>query len=180
MVIQKMRQLTTVMRASNFTSRSAVCNFASSARQPDFMTLWNTSIFQRIRVPVELFDGGCEIVDRQIGHEPPVDRVAIRRRVDFQGVNVEKGLWRVSLLFADGRQCLHRGKLDLQESDFVILAANRDLMATRPRDGGELGEDAMGRISVALLLSGVARPADWAPTRTRNRVPRSCARQKSS
>lgn len=47
MVIQKMRQLTTVMRASSFTSRSAVCNLASSARQPDFMTLWNISTFQR-------------------------------------------------------------------------------------------------------------------------------------
>ncbi len=47
MVIQKMRLLTTVMRASSFTRRSAVCNLASSARQPDFMTFWNTSIFQR-------------------------------------------------------------------------------------------------------------------------------------
>jgi len=53
-------------------------------------------------------------------------------------VNVEKGLWRVSLLFADGRQCLHRGKFDLQESTFVITA-NRDLVTTRPRDRGELG-----------------------------------------
>lgn len=42
-----MRQLTTAMRARNFASLSAVSSFASSVRQPDFMTLWNTSAFQR-------------------------------------------------------------------------------------------------------------------------------------
>gem|GEM_PF-4301045 len=40
-----MRQLTTAMRARNFASRSAVSSPASSARQPDFITLWNTSAF---------------------------------------------------------------------------------------------------------------------------------------
>jgi len=47
MVTKKMHQLTTAMRARNFVSRSAVSSLASSARQPDFMTLWNTSAFQR-------------------------------------------------------------------------------------------------------------------------------------
>ena len=46
-VRKKMRQLTTAMRARNFASRSEVSSLVSSARQPDFMTLWNVSIFQR-------------------------------------------------------------------------------------------------------------------------------------
>ena len=41
------RQLTTAMRARNFASLAAVSSRASSARQPDFMTLWNSSAFQR-------------------------------------------------------------------------------------------------------------------------------------
>lgn len=44
---KNMRQLTTAMRARNLASLSAVSSLASSARQPDFMTLWNTSAFQR-------------------------------------------------------------------------------------------------------------------------------------
>jgi hypothetical protein len=40
-------QVTTAMRARNFASRSEVSSLVSSARHPDFMTLWNVSIFQR-------------------------------------------------------------------------------------------------------------------------------------
>lgn len=40
---KNIRQLTTAMRARNLASLSAVSSLASSARQPDFMTLWNTS-----------------------------------------------------------------------------------------------------------------------------------------
>lgn len=39
MVRKKMRQLTIATRARNLVSRSAVSSLASSARQPDFITL---------------------------------------------------------------------------------------------------------------------------------------------
>ena len=37
-------------------------------------------------VPVEFFDGGGEIADRQVGRELPVDQVSIRRRGGFVAV----------------------------------------------------------------------------------------------
>src|ERR1019366_10651018 len=42
------RQLMMQKTETRFARRSAVRNFASSARQPDFKILWKTSIFQRI------------------------------------------------------------------------------------------------------------------------------------
>ena len=42
------RQLTMQNTATKFANLSAVRNLASSARQPDFKTLWKTSIFQRM------------------------------------------------------------------------------------------------------------------------------------
>ena len=44
-VIQKIRQLRMQKTAISFARRSAVLSRASSALQPDFRILWNTSIF---------------------------------------------------------------------------------------------------------------------------------------
>ncbi len=73
-------------------------------------------------------------------------------------MNANEGLWRVALLLADARQCFHRGKLDLQESSFVIITANRDLVATRPRDRGELGKDTMGGIRRRCFCRWLGQP----------------------
>src|ERR1700737_2933902 len=48
MVIQKTRQLRMQNTEIKLTSRSAVLSFDSSALQPDFKILWNTSIFHRM------------------------------------------------------------------------------------------------------------------------------------
>ncbi len=58
------RQLTTVIKAKSFTSRSAVYNLASSARQPDFHELVKHLDLPAQGVQVELFDGGCQFADR--------------------------------------------------------------------------------------------------------------------
>jgi hypothetical protein len=47
MVIQKILQPIIQKVAIKFTKRSAVRSFDSSALQPDFIILWNVSIFQR-------------------------------------------------------------------------------------------------------------------------------------
>lgn len=46
-VIQNTRQLRMQNTAISFTRRSAVLSRAASTRQPDFRTLWKTTIFQR-------------------------------------------------------------------------------------------------------------------------------------
>src|ERR1051325_12169384 len=45
--VQKQRQAITEKTAMSLVRRSAVRKRAASARQPDFSTLWNNSIFQR-------------------------------------------------------------------------------------------------------------------------------------
>src|SRR3954468_20905993 len=45
--VQKQRQAMTEKTAMSLVRRSAVRRRAASARQPDFSTLWNSSIFQR-------------------------------------------------------------------------------------------------------------------------------------
>ena len=51
MVIPKRRPARRQKQAIQLTSRWAVLSFAGSAWQPDFMTLWNLSIFQRMAYP---------------------------------------------------------------------------------------------------------------------------------
>jgi len=45
--VQKQRQAMTEKTATSLVRRSTVRRRAASARQPDFSTLWNSSIFQR-------------------------------------------------------------------------------------------------------------------------------------
>ncbi|ESY12740.1 hypothetical protein X751_29475 [Mesorhizobium sp. LNJC395A00] len=55
-------------------------------------------------VPAELLDRRGEIVDRQVGHQLPVDRIASGRRILFESVDVCQNLRTLALLLAHGRQ----------------------------------------------------------------------------
>ncbi len=103
-------------------------------------------------VPAELLDRRGEIVDRQIGHQLPVDWLATGRRILFEGVDVSQNLRTVVLLLAHGRQGVDGGELDLQPGRFVLI--DRNAMTTRPRHRRKLGEDAMSRI----VWGGIGRP----------------------
>lgn len=69
--------------ATNLASLSAVSSLASSARQPDSMTLWNTSAYQR-RAYQPSFSAAAERssdLRPASGHQLPVDRLATGRRI---------------------------------------------------------------------------------------------------
>src|SRR3954451_13594524 len=55
-------------------------------------------------VPVELLDGLCEVGNRHVGDELPVDRLTIGGRVELDSVDVGQNLRAVALLLADGWQ----------------------------------------------------------------------------
>jgi putative transposase len=95
------------------------------------------------RIPAELLDRPGEIIDRQIGHEPPVDRRAIRRCIDLKRVDVGEHLRLVAFLLADRRQGVHGGELDVQPGPLVRVGAENDAVAAGPGRGRELCEDAM-------------------------------------
>lgn len=111
-----MRRLTIAMRARNLASRSAV--------------LVKHLGLPAQGVPFELLDGDGEIRDRQIGHELPVDRRTVRRRVDLKGTDVGEKLRTISLLLADWRQGFDGSELHLHARRLIL--SDRDVMASRP------------------------------------------------
>lgn len=74
-----------------------------------------------------------EISDRQIGHQLPVDRRTVRRRIDLKGLDVGEKLRTVSLLLADGRQGLDGGELHVHAHRLIL--SDHDVMAPLPRRG---------------------------------------------
>ena len=92
-------------------------------------------------------------------------------------MDVGEDLRTVALLLADGWQGRDGGKLDVQAGGLIGVAEG-DVMATRPGRRIELSEDAMIRVLLWCILRGFGNRLVC--TRTRKRVRRSCARQKSS
>src|SRR4051794_6813200 len=120
MVRKKMRQLTIATRARNLVSRSAVSSLASSARQPDLMTLWNTSAFRRKAYHSSFSMAMAKSPTGRFGHQLPVDRRTVRRRVDLKGLDVGEKLRTLSLLLADGRQGLDGGELHVHARRLIL------------------------------------------------------------
>lgn len=135
------------MRARNCASLSAVSSLASSARQPDFMTLWNTSAFQR-RANQPSFSTATERSSTgKLVTSFQVDRLATGRRILFEGVDVSQNLRTVALL------CLPTGGKVLMAANFTcslqpgrLVLINRNAMTSHPRRRRKLGKDAMSRI----------------------------------
>ena len=116
--------------AMRLARRSAVRNFESSALQPDFRILWNSSIFHRMAYQLILLDRLGASADRQVRDQLPLDRLSALWRAAFDDVDdcqAERG--RV-LLLADRRQDRYAFKLDFQRGscDLTLVVPNLDVM----------------------------------------------------
>ncbi|WP_306917158.1 hypothetical protein [Rhizobium mesoamericanum] len=101
MVRKNIRQLTTAMRARNFANRGLEPRLFGAAA--GFHHLVKDLDFPAQGVPFKFLDGGGDIVDRQIGHQLPVDRRTVRRRIDLKSMDVGEKLGCVALPLAFGR-----------------------------------------------------------------------------
>ena len=130
MVSQRTRQLIMQKTAIKLASRSAVRNFESSARQPDFKILWNTLDFPTHRVPVDLLNRFGAPAHGKIGDQLPFDRLSALRRAAFTGVDHRKIERGISLLLANGRLDHDAPELDFQRDfcDFALVVSHFDAM----------------------------------------------------
>src|SRR3954471_21269184 len=164
--------------AISFTKRSAVLSRLSSARQPDFRILWNTSIFQR------------RAYQRSFSTAAPCDRTG-KSVISFQSIGGRGALPGLdhreppagtALLLADGWQNANTAVLDFDSRDlgtalavanlnlmhaldthFIHLVGHRVMTITRttvdaaPDD--EVGAELLGRaeqlVDVALAITNV-------------------------
>src|SRR5258708_4166288 len=135
MVIQNTRQLRIQKTESSFTRRSAVLSRASSARQPDFNTLWNTSIpcgtpqSSTAERTSGAFRGGVVGVNRQIGDQLPVNPCPIGRLFALLGMEHGQGERRITLLLSDRRQDVNAAVSDLDScrADMALAFANLNM-----------------------------------------------------
>ncbi len=166
--------------AISFTRRSAVLSRLSSARQPDFRILWNTSIFQR-RAYQRSFSTAapCDGTGKSV---ISVQSIAGRSVGALPGLDHREPERGIALLLADGWQNVNRPvfELDHGRADAALAVANLDLMHALNADlvhrGGnrvititrktvdaapddEVGTELLGRaeqlVDVALAITNV-------------------------